>query len=75
LIYNIIPFRIASFVKKYEKSLKYILIELPGSMVQKFLTRMTQVNQIKLFLKSLYPIVCEKKLIRFGPKSDDIDGI
>jgi hypothetical protein len=46
---------------KIEKILKYILIELSGSMVQKNLTRMTQVNQIKLFMKSLYPIVCEKK--------------
>jgi hypothetical protein len=67
---------------KIEKILKYILIELSGSMVQKNLTRMTQVNQIKLFMKSLYPIVCKKKLIRFGPQSDgghlipdDIDGI
>ena len=69
-------------MRKLEKLLKYLLIEYPGTKVKKFLTRMTSIDQVSSLLKKLYPISCDKNLIRFGPKGDggyltpdDFEGI
>jgi len=69
-------------MRKLEKLLKYLLIEYPGTKVKKFLTRMTSIDRVSSLLKKLYPISCDKNLIRFGPKGDggyltpdDFEGI
>ena len=55
-------------MRKIEKLLKYLLIEYPGTKAKKFLTRMTSIDRVSSLLKKLYPINCDKDLIRFGPK-------
>jgi len=65
-----------------EKIAKYCFIEKPFAKRGRFLTRMTPVNQVKHLLSTLYPITCEKNLIRLGPQGDggylvpdDLEGI
>jgi hypothetical protein len=66
----------------FEKIIKYYLIENTFAKRKKFITRMTPINEVKQLLEMLYPIDCEKDLIRLGPENDggylipdDLDGI
>ena len=65
-----------------ERIIKYYLIEKTFAKRRKFLTKMTPINEVKQLLEQLYPITCEKGLIRLGPESDggylvpdDLEGI
>ena len=65
-----------------ERIIKFYLIENNFAKRKKFLTRMTPINEVKQLLELLYPINCEKGLIRLGPEKDggylvpdDLDGI
>ena len=65
-----------------ERIIKLYLIENNFAKRKKFLTRMTPINEVKQLLELLYPINCEKGLIRLGPEKDggylvpdDLDGI
>ena len=65
-----------------ERIIKFYLIENNFAKRKKFLTRMTPINEVKQLLELLYPINCEKCLIRIGPEKDggylvpdDLDGI
>ena len=65
-----------------ERIIKFYLIENNFAKREKFLTRMTPINEVNQLLELLYPINCEKGLIRLGPEKDggylvpdDIDGI
>ena len=65
-----------------ERIIKFYLIENNFAKRKKFLTRMTPINEVKQLLELLYPINCEKGLIRLGPERDggylvpdDLDGI
>ena len=65
-----------------ERIIKFYLIENNFAKRKKFLTRMTPINEVKQLLELLYPINCEKDLIRLGPEKDggylvpdDLDGI
>lgn len=54
----------------FEKIIKYILIEHPFAKRKKFITKITPTDELKQLLEMLYPINCEKGLIRLGPKND-----
>ena len=54
----------------FEKVLKYYLIEYPFAKRKKFITRITPTHELKQLLEMLYPINCEKDLIRLGPEND-----
>ena len=65
-----------------ERIIKYYLIENTFAKRKKFITIMTPINEVKQLLEMLYPINCEKGLIRLGPEKDggylipdDLDGI
>ena len=65
-----------------ERIIKFYLIENNFAKSKKFLTRMTPINEVNQLLELLYPINCEKGLIRLGPEKDggylvpdDLDGI
>ena len=65
-----------------ERIIKFYLIENTFAKRKKFLTRMTPIDEVKQLLELLYPINCEKGLIRLGPEKDggylvpdDLDGI
>ena len=65
-----------------ERIIKFYLIENNFAKRKKFLTRMTPINEVKQLLEMLYPINCEKGLIRLGSENDggylvpdDLDGI
>ena len=68
--------------RQLERIIKFYLIENNLAKRNKFLTRMTPINEVKQLLELLYPISCEKGLIRLGPENDggylvpdDLDGI
>jgi len=65
-----------------ERIIKFRLIENNFAKRKKFLTRMTPINEVNQLIELLYPINCEKGLIRLGPEKDggylvpnDLDGI
>jgi len=69
-------------LRSLERIIKFYLIENNLAKSKKFLTKMTPINEVKELLELLYPIKCQKDLIRLGPESDggylvpdDLDGI
>ncbi len=69
-------------IRKFERYVKKIMVEKPASKFQKFLTNMTELKDIQSLLQLLYPVSCNKSLIRFGPYGDggylipnDLNGI
>ena len=69
-------------LRSIEKGMKYFILEKTFASRKKFITKMTPIDEVKDLIKQLYPVVCKKGLIRFGPEGDggylipdDLEGI